>query len=82
MAPWNIVFSYSLKKEKDRNNLEDRLKIDSKLIIFSNTKNNVKEKLNHILNYYHNKNLSINNNPFNYSLIKIMYIDFTGEDES
>ena len=42
----------------------------------------MKEKLNHVLNYYHNKNLSVNNNLFNYSFIKIMYIDFTGEDES
>ena len=42
----------------------------------------MKEKLNHILNYYHKQCIYFYNNQFNYSFIKIMYIGITGSGKS
>ena len=76
------LYSYYLEQEKERTDLEDGLKIDSKIILFANASNNVKDKLNKISNYYNRKNKGINTNNYTSPFIKIMYIGVTGTGKS
>ena len=76
------LYSYYLEQEKERTDLEDGLKIDSKILFFANASNNVKDKLKKISNYYNRKNKGINNNNYTSPFIKIMYIGVTGTGKS
>ena len=76
------LYSYYLEKEKERTDLNDEFRIDSKIILFANASNNVKDKLNKISNYYNRKNKGINNNNYTSPFIKIMYIGVTGTGKS
>ena len=77
------LYAYYLEQEKKRTDKEECYEIDSKIILFCNISNNIKERLMQILNYYHRKNIQIKSNPFSASSnIKIMYVGATGTGKS
>ena len=77
------LYAYYLEQEKKRTNKKEGYEIDSKIILFCNYENNIKERLMQILNYYHRKNVQIKSNPYsNSSNIKIMYVGATGTGKS
>ena len=77
------LYTYYLEQEKKRTNKEEGYDIDSKIILFCNFSNTIKERLMQILNYYHRKNIQIKSNPFTTSAnIKIMYVGATGTGKS
>ena len=76
------LYSYYLTNDKEREDPE-QYKIDSKLLIFSrNEERDIREKLLYPFNYYNQKNLEVNNNPYYSPLIKIMYVGISGIGKS
>ena len=76
------LYSYYLEQEKERKDFEENFVIDSKIILFINVSENINEKLNYILNYYHRKNMQIKNYLYSSPYIKIMFVGVTGTGKS
>ena len=76
------LYSYYLEQEKERKDFEENFVIDSKIILFINVSENINEKLNYILNYYHRKNVQIKNYLYSSPYIKIMFVGATGTGKS
>lgn len=76
------LYSYYLEQEKERKDFEENFVIDSKIILFINVSENINEKLNYILNYYHRKNMQIKNYLYSSPYIKIMFVGATGTGKS
>jgi GTPase Era involved in 16S rRNA processing len=77
------LYAHYIEEEKKRtDDLPVGLNIDSKIILFSSISCNVKEKLNKVINYFHRKDIDVNNNPYHSPFIKIMFVGATGTGKS